>query len=424
LTQEPRRRLNVLSKDLFLSLYLPAFALALGEGMMAPVLPIYAKSFEVSFEVATLVIIIQGVGGLVATFPTGMLVDRIGRRPVLLAGPIITAASSFLTALAPSFAFLLACRFFAGGASQMWQLSRLAMIADTGADRERGRLITWMMEMSRIAGLISPVVGGFTAALWDIRIPFVLHGILVLVAIIPSFRITKETDPNRGPGRTAPEPIPGGPWRYVLSQMRQPQIAAFMLAQFLATFCRGLNRGGLLNLYAAYTYGVGPATLGVLASANSFIGLPIGFSTGYIMDRWGRKRTIVPGFSLLFIALLFMASTALFQMPFEIFVVAYFAVHLSQGITGGNMQVMGSDLAPKRARGQFISAWRLIANLGSEASAPSFALIGAAFGYAASMATMAFGSLGVALVVGLLIRETVGRARDGDELVSASSRSA
>jgi MFS family permease len=318
LTQEPRRRLNVLSKDLFLSLYLPAFALALGEGMMAPVLPIYAKSFEVSFEVATLVIIIQGVGGLVATFPTGMLVDRIGRRPVLLAGPIITAASSFLTALAPSFAFLLACRFFAGGASQMWQLSRLAMIADTGADRERGRLITWMMEMSRIAGLISPVVGGFTAALWDIRIPFVLHGILVLVAIIPSFRITKETDPNRGPGRTAPEPIPGGPWRYVLSQMRQPQIAAFMLAQFLATFCRGLNRGGLLNLYAAYTYGVGPATLGVLASANSFIGLPIGFSTGYIMDRWGRKRTIVPGFSLLFIALLFMASTALFQMPFEI----------------------------------------------------------------------------------------------------------
>ena len=35
-----------------------------------------------------------------------------------------------------------------------------------------------------------------------------------------------------------------------------------------------------------YIYGVGPATLGVLASANSFLQLPLGFATGYVMDRW------------------------------------------------------------------------------------------------------------------------------------------
>jgi MFS family permease len=129
------------------------------------------------------------------------------------------------------------------------------------------------------------------------------------------------------------------------------------------------------------------------------------------MDKWGRKRTIVPGFSLLFVAMIFMASTALFRLPFKIFVAAYLCVTFSQGITAGNMQVMGSDLAPARGRGQWMAVWRLVAETGNQLSPTVFALVGAAFGYVGAFGIVGFSSLSVSLLVGLLIRETVGRDR-------------
>lgn len=412
---EPRRKLSVLSKDLMLSLYLPAMAISLGQGIAMPVIPVYAQSFGVSFELASLVVILNGLGGMAATFPIGYLIDRIGRRPILLSGPVITALTAFATAFAPTFEILLLCRFLNGGAQQMWQMSRLAMIIDTGQDRERGRLITWMAQVTAFSGLFSPALGGFLATVWDIRVPFIFYGLFCLVAVIPSIRLAQETDPSRRRAREEGRELERVSWREVAAGIVRPQMIAFMSAQFLANFTRGVNYGGLLNLYAVYTYGVGAATIGLLASANSFLHLPLGFTTGYIMDRWGRKKTIVPGFALLALAMVFMTSTAFFHMPFEAYVAAYLAVTFAQGITGGNMQVMGSDIAPVRGRGQWMAVWRLIANAGSQLSPTMFAVMSALFGYVGSFSLVGVSALAVALLVGLCIRETVGRARPGEE---------
>ena len=385
-------------------------------GLALPVLPIYAKSFDVSFEVAALVIILNSVGSWAATLPVGWALERFGRRPVLLSGGVMTAFTAFLTAAAPTFPLLLACRFLNGNAQQMWQMSRLAMITDTGKDRERGRLITWMMELGRFGNLFSPALGGFLATYWDIRVPFVLHGIIVLGAILPGFWLSHETDPNRtGAAAGGVRQREHVPWMDVIRAMGHPQMLAFFTAQFLANFTRGVNRGGLMNLYAAYMYGVGPATLGLLASVNSFLQLPLGFATGYVMDRWGRKRTIVPGFALLAVAMVFMTSTAFFHMPFEVYAIAFLCVAFSSGITGGNMQVMGSDLAPSRGRGQWIAIWRFIAESGNQLSPSVFAIVSALFGYVGSFGIVGFSALAVSLLVGLGIKETVGRVRAGEE---------
>jgi MFS family permease len=411
----PQEKLNVVSKELFLSLYLPATAISLGQGLALPVLPVYAKSFDVSFEVAALVVILYSVGSWAATIPVGWALERVGRRPVLLAGGILTAFGAFATAAAPTFAALLLCRFLSGSAQQMWQMSRLAMITDTGKARERGRMITWMMETSRFGNLFSPAVGGFLAVYVDIRIPFLLHGMLVLLAILPGFWLSRETDPNRTRAKAEGREREHVPWGEVIRDLWHPQMIAFLTAQFMANFTRGVSRGGFLNLYAAYQYGVGPGMLGLLASANSFLGLPLGFATGYIMDRWGRKRTIVPGFSLLAVAMVFMMSTALFQMPFEVYAIAFLCVSFSSGITGGNMQVMGSDLAPARGRGQWMAIWRFIAETGSELSPSVFALVSALWGYVGAFALVGFSAFSVALLVGRGIKETVGRTRAGEE---------
>src|SRR5215208_3166466 len=102
---------RAVSKEALLSLYLPMVMLSLGVGIAAPVLPAYAKSFDVSFSTAALILIVQPWGSVVSTFPTGYLIDRVGRKPILLLGPLLTALSAFATAFAWSFAVLLIFRF-------------------------------------------------------------------------------------------------------------------------------------------------------------------------------------------------------------------------------------------------------------------------------------------------------------------------
>ncbi|MBM2810041.1 MAG: transporter [Chloroflexi bacterium] len=391
----------VYSRQNFLSIYIPAMTLAVGTGIAIPALPIYAKSFDVSFEVASLVIIVQQLGTTASSVPIGLLMDRIGRRWIVLLGPLVLAASSIGVAFAGSFPELLVYRAIGGIGQQMWLLGRLTMIADTGADRSRGRQITTMHAMESTGRLASPAIGGFLAAFWDIRAPFIAHAILSLIAIIPSFVLVKETAPEKSSrGRAAADDVDAG-WRAILVY----PVLIFFFAQFLASLTRGPIFAGQLNLYAAYSYDVGPQDIGVLATIVTTVGIPIGLLSGYIMDRFGRKATLVPGFSLLALALLFMMVTAFVHLPFMVFVVAYILVYGTNSITGGNMQTLGSDIAPANARGRFYGVWHTMGSVGSPVSTSAFALLSAGAGYASAFAFLGVSALGAALILGTQVRD-------------------
>src|SRR3954466_158542 len=104
---------RILSRESMLTLDLPSLTLALGQGIAVPALPVYARSFGVSFGVASTVLVAFSLGGLLAGVPTGYLIDRFGRKKVIIAGPILIAISSFLAAASQSFPELLAYRFLA-----------------------------------------------------------------------------------------------------------------------------------------------------------------------------------------------------------------------------------------------------------------------------------------------------------------------
>jgi MFS family permease len=71
------------------------------------------------------VVVAYSLGSILSTIPTGFLVDRFGRRPILFLGPVLTATSSFLVATARSFPELLGYQFIGGWAQEMWKQSRL-----------------------------------------------------------------------------------------------------------------------------------------------------------------------------------------------------------------------------------------------------------------------------------------------------------
>ena len=396
------------TREMALSIYLPASMLSLGTGLVAPILPLYAKAFDISFATATLIIVVHGYGGLVANLPTGYLIDRVGRKPVLIAGPLLTAAAAFLTGFAGSFEELLIYRFISGAAAAMWFQARLTMIADSGGDRERGKMITWLAGTQRFGMLFSPVIGGLIGE-WRLDAVFWVHGVLVLLVLLPIIKLAKETAPGRSErGEAAREPAD---WRYVLSSMMKPQILYFLSAQLLANITRG-SFAGIVGLYIAFEFAKGPSTIGFIAAGNAAIVMPLTFVTGIIMDRWGRKMTIVPGFFGLFVTsmALALAASPWVGTSFLLFLVLNYAWHAAQGITAGNMQVLGSDLAPARARGRFFAIQRTAGQTGQATSPLIFGLI-SAIGFWASFSFVGFAGLAVALIVAFKVKETVGRAR-------------
>src|SRR5207302_7748421 len=71
-----------------------AFFVALGFGIVAPALPLFAKTFGVSTGAAAAVISAFAFMRIAFAFPTGRLIDRVGERLVLATGIAIVAVSS------------------------------------------------------------------------------------------------------------------------------------------------------------------------------------------------------------------------------------------------------------------------------------------------------------------------------------------
>ncbi|MFN0072074.1 MAG: MFS transporter [Chloroflexota bacterium] len=409
---QPRSE-GLVSMNQILSLYLPSVLLSLGTSLVAPVIPGLAKSFDVGVSMASLVFVAANAGQLAATFPTGYLIDKIGRRPVLLAGPMLTGVASFMTPFSHTIWELFFWRFLTGVALQIWQQARLAVIADTAKQRERARQVQWMMGVGQAGTLFGPSVGGFLAAGFGLAVPFVAHAVLTVLAIIPSFWLVRESDPARQKRSEGDAAAPSAPaeneWGRVIAYMLTFQMLVFLSVQMLANLSRGGFDQGALNLYAVYNYGLGPDTLGLLNTAAIFFGLPVPFLSGYLMDRFGRRSVIVPGFSAYATALILMSVTAFMQVPLEFFMVGYVLVQATQGTTGGTMQVLGTDLSPPFARGRFFAIWRTIAQLGATVTPAVFATIAEHAGFGYSFVYLGTCSLLVAIGVGVLLGDTLAR---------------
>jgi MFS family permease len=398
---------GIFSSGQLLTLYFPAFVLALGSSIATPAIPVFAKSFDTGFAVASLVIVVHALGGLLAALPTGFLLDRFGRCPILFAGPIMMAGSSCLIAVARSFPELLAYRLIGGAAMEMWRQARLAMIADISKSHQRGRQISGMVGTESAGRLMGPALGGFLA-LWSIRAPFIVHGALALLAIAPSFFLLRESTAHqsREGRRKEPDQLTT---RALLALILNRGYLGFFCAQFFASMTRGVLWGGTLLLYATFAYGAGPGLLGGLATASSIIGIPITLSCGYLMDRFGRKTTMVPGFVAIALGLIFLASSAAWHWSLASFMVGFFWVHAGHSVTSGSMQVVGSDMAPAAARGRFFGFWRLVGEIGGLVSPALFALVADHVAYSAAFALFALCSFATASLLSFSVNETGGR---------------
>jgi MFS family permease len=383
------------SWDAFLSTYLPALVLAIGTGIALPAIPSLAQTYAVTFGVASGIVTAFVLGNVAGTIPSGWLIDRFGNRVVLIAAPLLTSATSFAIFFSDNFTELLILRFFTGCAAQMWQMARLAAISYSAPPSQRGRLVSWMFGMDGTGRLTGPIIGGFIAAAWGPRAPFLVFAAMALIALIPTSALAKDT-PRQGDDNRRKKAARTISLRDVI----MPRLVYFGVALF-AGMTRGPLNADLLHLYAAFAYGLGPQQIGYLATAASCLSLPIGFTGGWIMDRFGRKLTMVPGFTGVTIAMALLAISAYAHLSLVWYVGLFLLGVATQALTGGSVQTVGTDVAPAEARGTFLGIWRFTGQGGVALGPIIFALVADTVDYGTAFM---FTSTCAAAVAYLLIR--------------------
>ncbi len=282
-----------------LSIYVPAFFIMTGLSVVSPILSIYAKSFGVPYTLATLAISVYAVGRLFADLPSGIIGEKIGRRPVLLIGALLVGVSAVLCAIAGSFWELVIYRLLGGIGSSMWQTMRITMLQDILKPEERGRILGYFQAFQLIGSSSGPAIGGIVAEYWGIRAPFWIYATGCFICLILSIILVPETShaSSRGESHSKEAEFSWSAMKKLLAKN-----LTFCTA-CIATFTTFLERQGLratlIPLYAATILGFGTADIGYVISFATFTNLICTIPFGHALDKIGRKKVLVPSMVLL-----------------------------------------------------------------------------------------------------------------------------
>lgn len=160
-----------------------AFCVALGFGILAPALPVFAREFHVSALEASAVISVFALVRFITSPLSGAMVDRLGERWVLSSGLLIVAASSFAAGLSQTYTQLLVLRGIGGLGSSMFTVSSMALLLRVVDNDQRGRAAGAFQGGFLLGGVAGPAVGGLVVA-WSIRAPFFVYAATLVVAAI------------------------------------------------------------------------------------------------------------------------------------------------------------------------------------------------------------------------------------------------
>ena len=158
-----------------------SFSVAVGFGIVAPAIPVFAREFGVSRTAAGAVISVFAFMRLIFALAGGQLVDRLGERRVLAAGIGIVAVSSALAGLAQTYTQLLLLRGVGGVGSAMFTVAAVSLLLRVVGPDQRGRATGMFQAGFLIGGVSGPALGGVLTTI-SLRLPFFVYAAMLAVA--------------------------------------------------------------------------------------------------------------------------------------------------------------------------------------------------------------------------------------------------
>ena len=332
-----------------------AFVIAIGFGLITPVLPSFARSFDVGVTASSIIVSAFAFFRLVFAPAGGRLIAKFGERPIYITGLLIVAISTGATAFAQSYWQVLLFRSLGGIGSTMFTVSAVALIVRLAPPSIRGRVSSAYGSAFLLGGIGGPVLGGLLGNL-GLRIPFLVYAVaLVIAAAIVAAMIRTE----------ALRPAADAPQRAVFTVREALQDSAYRASMGSAVANGWANfgvRNAILPLFATAVIldepWVAGAALAVFAAGNA-MGLTF---SGRLSDRIGRRPFIIGG--LLVSGLATMITGWVGTLPLLILVSA--VAGLGAGVLNPAQQASIADIVRQdRNGGPAIAAVQMSSDLGS-----------------------------------------------------------
>ena len=267
---------------------------ALGFGMITPILPDYARDFGVSLAAVGLVQALFGLTRFGSGLIGGLFVDRFGERRSTIAGLLIVSASSYAAGLATNFPQLLIARGLGGAGSALFIAGLMNRIIKIVPPQAMGRATGAFRSAFLVGGAGGPALGGFVGDQFGVAAPFHFYATGLLVSAVITWYAMPGHDPDGAAIRRSP--------RQALEAARPLLKDLRYVVALLATLTSWWTLAGpgqtLAAIFAQDELGYTKSQLGIGLTLIAVGELMILLVAGRLSDRVGRRAVLIPALAV------------------------------------------------------------------------------------------------------------------------------
>lgn len=291
---------------IFNTLFLAVFVTAMGAGLVAPLLPVYAHELGAgAFQIG----LIFGAFSLTRSIFVpyfGKLSDRKGKKPLLTAGLFIYFFLSLLYTTSKSVEALIALRLGQGFASAMILPVAQAYVGMITPTHKEGRIMG-LFNISLYGGLsLGPLLGGVVTDWYNIQTSFLSMGALTFSGFILCLFLLPAEESNE---KKNPDTVKK-PASY-MKLMKTPSIFSLFAFRTCFTTCIGIT-WTFLPFLASTSLGLSSSAIGVLVMVNVFVAGFFQAPMGYLADRFSKKVLVTAGGIIAVVSILYINRASSF----------------------------------------------------------------------------------------------------------------
>jgi MFS family permease len=338
------------------ALSLVAFAVAVGFGVVAPVIPLFASEFGVGATAAGAVISAFAFMRLVSALGGGRLVDLFGERLVLASGLVIVAVSSLLAGLAQTYEQLLVLRGIGGVGSALFSVSAVSLLLRVVRSDQRGRATSMWQAGFLIGGLAGPAIGGALAAV-SLRAPFFVYaaalGVATVVTVVALAGTRLQEAEHRGQARARTS---------LREAFKLPAYRAALVANMGTGWALFGVRSAVIPLFVADALGRSPLWVGIGFFVGSAAQAAVLWPAARVVDNVGRKPAMLVG------SLVGTGAVALLAVweSLPVFLVAMAGYGIGAAFLGSAPAAVVGDIVHGRG-GTVVAAFQMASDFGAVA---------------------------------------------------------
>lgn len=349
-------------------------------------LPLYVQSLGGNDATIGLLIGAATAASVGARPLVGVLLDRFGRRTMLVAGSLANALSwmpfLWITGLGFWLVVWMVVHAVVGGALFATYFTYATDLVPF-ARRAEGIAIFGMAGMA--ANGLGPYLGEIVIAEAGYQAYFATAAGLGLVATV----LAAVAPLGAQPARAA---HPGGAFAGLGVAMRHPGIARVLAVTVLL----GLAINAAYFFVAPFVHGLGLARAGPFFAAYSLTSVVIRFFGRRVLDDWGAHRVSVPAFAIFALGL---AGLAFLPAP-GLLVASGIACGIGHGTLFPVLNALATQRAPAGLQGTVVSLHTAAVDLGAVAGTPLCGVLAYSLGYPVMFAVSAAVCIMGAWVIG------------------------